>query len=326
MKFKNTIPAIILTALVMTGCDKAIELKSQLIDTSDKTCSSKIAVDLIKDIINDGVESRAKDENKGLNEDSRLDLAKVRALTAEVKYGLHDIITTKNDPSSSKKFCEANLEIGIPDSTISNANQARKTVEKLSIKAIVEDADFKVNLNKFSKKIAYSVQPTDDGKKIYVNLENAAQFQTLVSEAVLWASLNIKMADLQASPVRAAVTSPAVALPSAPAHIPTQVTTPPSVAVPTTDSSVSSGEITSISESTSQYATLEKEINVVWNSLPKELRDENRELQRKFNTEKETVCFKEATAAGIGERFEIARNKCWSRFYTQRIPQLKGLI
>ena len=73
-----------------------------------------------------------------------------------------------------------------------------------------------------------------------------------------------------------------------------------------------------------EYQALEKEINVIWRALPKEVRDANLDVQRAFNNEKEATCFKEASEAKVGT-FEQIKNACWSRYYRLRIPQLKAL-
>ena len=302
----------------LLGCQKANETISQLSGEAERSCSSPSATSIIGQILSESTEARAREENKNMDEAQRLDLAKVRALAGEVQYELHDVVTTKNDPNSTKRFCEAELKIGIPDGTLQGANLARKSRDLASIQSIAEDANFKTDLNKFRLKIAYNVQPTDDGKKIYVGLENSQPIQLLISETVLWAVVGAKLNEVKTSSVQQAM--PASPQAVGVAEVPTS-TSPPE---PPTEPQQTLPDNKALADSTEQFLALEREINVVWQSLPKDIRDANLEAQRTFNREKESVCMREANAAGAN--FEIARNQCWSRFYKQRIPQLKSLV
>ena len=319
----NAIRTAILCAgiVLLTGCQKANEPVTQT-SVLDRSCSSPSATAIIEQIFGDGVEERARNENKQLPDTVRLDLAKVRALASEVRYELKNVITTKNDPNSTKKFCEAELKVVIPDRTVEGANKARKSSEQASIQSIAEDANFKTDLNKFSLKISYNIQPTDDGKNLFVEVENAKPFKLLVSETVLWAAVGAREIELKTSSVQKAIpkenATGATVVPT-PANVQPVVEAARDAAV---QANVPVDQ--ALIDSSLQFKTLEREINVVWNSLPKDIRDANLETQKAFNKEKEQVCMKEASAAE--GKFEIIRNLCWSRFYLQRIPQLKKLI
>jgi len=309
-----------LGASALIGCDKGGHSPSAA-PALEASCSSPSAVKLITEIINDSVEARAREENKDLPEANRLDLSKIRALAGEVQFDLQDVITTKNDPNSTKKFCEGSLTIRVPESTLASANDKRKEVGKNAIKTVAEDANFKADLNKFTKKVAYNVQPTDDGKKVYVGLEGSSGAQELVAEAVIWAAVNLRQGEVRTSSIQAAATAPAPA-PVAPAVVDAAAPAPLAPAVQGAPVPSSAA----LDASAAEYQSAEREINVVWKSLPKAVRDAHLEAQRAFNAAKEATCFKEATAAGTGEQFEIARNRCWTRFYRQRIPELRVLM
>ena len=312
-----------LGVVAVAGCDKG-DRSAPAAAVAQASCSSPLAAKLIKDIVNDSVEARAREENKDLPEANRLDLSKIRALADEVQFDLQDVITTKNDPNSTKKFCEGYLSIRVPDGTLTNANDKRKEVGKNAIKTLAEDANFKADLNKFTKKVAYDVQPTDDGKKIYVGLERGSGAQDLVSETVIWAAVNLRQAEVRTSSIQAAATAPATA--PAPAVAPPPVGDAQAAPVAPAVQGGPAPASAALADSTEEYQAAEREINVVWKSLPKPVRDAHLEAQRAFNVAKEATCFKEATAAGTGEQFEIARNKCWTRFYKRRTPELRMLM
>lgn len=281
----------------------------------DSSCSSPIALKLVHEIVAEGIESDVREANKGLPENRRLDLGKVRALASELQFELQDIMTAKVDPNSTKKFCEAQLVMRVPSSTLDAADRQRRERGQPRIQTMAEDENFKVDLDKFSTKLAYNVQPTDDGKKLYLGIENAKRIQALATEIVVFASVNSRTSQpAQTSIQEAALGSPAQAVPVAPAVVGGAAPSP--TKLPRSEELVASA---------TAYENAEREINLIWKALPRETRDQHLQAQRDFNAEKESVCFREASAAGEGDKFEAARNNCWTRFYRRRIPELRAL-
>ena len=302
----------------------------------DSTCSSPEASILVKDMITEGVESKVREVNKGIPNDRRIDLGKVRALAHEVRFELQDVMTAKGDPNSTKKFCEAQLVMRVPSDTVDVADRQRRERGQPRIQVIAEDENFKVDLDKFSTRVDYSVQPTDDGKKLYLILENAGRIQGLATDIIAFAALNTH----ETTPARtsiqdAAHATPVQQSPVAPAVVGGDAGSTKEAATATVAAAAAaaeeaakqtlSGQHAELAASTGSYERAEREINLVWKALPKEVRDQHLPAQRAFNAEKESVCFKEANAAGEGVAFEIAKNKCWTRFYQRRIPELRAL-
>lgn len=313
-----TLIAVLSSVAVLLACDKkspppAANQNPASRASLDTSCSSPTAVQLIQKLVTEDIESEARDANKGLPEDRRLDLSKVRAFAGELQFELQDIITTKNDPNSTKKFCEAQLTMRVPSAALDAANRKRKELGRPQVQTAAEDANFKVDLNKFVMKAAFNVQPTDDGQKLYLGLENATTLTRLAGEIVLLAAIGSRTAEPAQTSIQEAARPPASvskAEPLAPAVAGTPAT------------GATSDELASSSAS---FAAAERDINTLWKALPKPVRDTHLDAQRAFNVEKESVCFKEASAAGDGAAFEIAKNKCWTRFYLRRIPELKAL-
>lgn len=274
---------------------------------AEASCISPLAVSVIQDLISEGVESRAREENKGMPEARRLDLSKVRAIASQTKVDLQDVLTSKNDPNSTKKFCEATLSLSINADEMAKADDLRRRNNLNSIRAVAEDAGFRVDINKFSKRVSYSVQPTDDRTKLYVALDSAGTYVTLVGEAALWSVANSANGQVQAN-------SPSMAGGPQP---PTIAASP----VRPQDESLRD----ELNHSLQRYQAAEHEINVVWRALPQVVRDANLPAQRQFNKDKESACFRKATDAGAGARFEIAKNNCWADLYDKRVPELKAL-
>ena len=91
----------------LAACDRAQEtppsspssLRQQA--PLNANCSSPTAIDLVREIVTEAVETEVRAANKGLPENRRLDLSKVRALAGEIQFELLDVLTAKNDPNST---------------------------------------------------------------------------------------------------------------------------------------------------------------------------------------------------------------------------------
>jgi hypothetical protein len=195
MKRMGTLLLLAGSVLLMTGCDK---VSKKL--TSEDSCSSEVAKTTIRDMFVDAVEQSARDENKQHGDDPnalRFDLAKIRATTSQTGVAITDVITTSKDPNSSKKFCEAQLTLTIPEAVLADANALRKEVGEKTIQNLAEDESYRVDLNKFNSKINYSVQPTDAGDKLYTEVTGINHFTDLLAVTVKYAAIKVLRAQSQ---------------------------------------------------------------------------------------------------------------------------------
>lgn len=187
MKRMTTLLLVLGAVFLTTGCDKVSKSFS-----AEDSCSSEVAKKTIREMFVDAVEVSAREENKSNANDPsalRFDLAKIRATADGIGLALEDVITTKKDPNSTKKFCEAQLTLTIPSAVLGDANALRKDVGEGTIQNLAEDEGFRVDLEKFKSKISYSVQPTDSGDKLYTEVEGFAKFTDLMSTTVKYAAL-----------------------------------------------------------------------------------------------------------------------------------------
>lgn len=101
-----------------------------------------------------------------------LDNAKLRALVNSISYTLTDTRTDRRDPDSDQVICTGTLAVNIPSDIIKNSNSSRDIKQ---VQSVQEEAD-KSNLNFDKSKViydlSYTVQPSDDRKKIFVALNN----------------------------------------------------------------------------------------------------------------------------------------------------------
>lgn len=151
-------------------------------------CSSNDAQELVRKIISEQTDKKISNVRYESGE-FVFDKANIRASLEQIQFFLESIRTTKEDPNSTKKFCNANLKVTVPANLLSDADTARDTERKIKISQYARELEIENNINVFIKKnIEYSVQPTDDGKEIYVEIESVT-WVNLLNEIVssgLW--------------------------------------------------------------------------------------------------------------------------------------------
>ncbi|POZ50023.1 lysozyme inhibitor LprI family protein [Methylovulum psychrotolerans] len=189
MNIKHLTP-LLLSSLLLSACDK---------QTPEASCSSEAAYTLISQTIIDAVEKKTSDEKYTDTGEFIFDKAKIRASLGQLQIAVESVRTTKEDPNSSKKFCSGVLKVTIPASMLADADQAKGLQNKSKISEDARELDIDNNINVFTKKdFEYSVQPTDDGKELYVESENTlwvSLLNDIASSALLKPILEVKKAE-----------------------------------------------------------------------------------------------------------------------------------
>lgn len=161
--------SLIMVALNLMSCDK----NSNSISTQKVNCSNIDGLTAVTAaIINDAEKVVKKEANE-------LSLSEIRASIDTLKLTVEDVRTSKQDPNSTKVYCEANVVLNIPLNTIEDANNALKTLgENKPLAVILEDYNLspsKTAANNYEGNISYNLQPTDDNTKIYSQIDDGNQ-------------------------------------------------------------------------------------------------------------------------------------------------------
>ena len=168
---------IVLIPLVLSGCGKPVA-----------KCTSEEGIELVGQIVSEQAE-KILAENKFDDGTFMFDKAKIRATLDKIQITIESIRTSKEDPSSTKVFCEGEIKLIIPADMLNSAEKGKELSGGPKLSKYAESLGFDSNANAFSKKIEYNVQPTDDGKKIFAELENVAPMADLLDEVVAAALL-----------------------------------------------------------------------------------------------------------------------------------------
>lgn len=151
--------SLLLTTLLLVACGK------NGLSTNKAECSSESTQVSLQNAIKDSYEKYVKSQDD-------LDTSKARATFAQIKVNIDNVRTTKEDPNSTKKFCAGTIKLSVPAELLASIENTVETVNKGSFKSIVKPFGLDADANVFSKDIEYSVQPSDDGKSLFTDLDN----------------------------------------------------------------------------------------------------------------------------------------------------------
>ncbi|ABM40069.1 lysozyme inhibitor LprI family protein [Polaromonas naphthalenivorans] len=143
---------------VLVGCAK-----------NEASCSDETATSVARSLIASSLAEKIETEVKGTKKD--VDTSAINALVAQFKISLGDIRTSKKDPNSSKVFCSATIGVQFSEAVIQDADKVRKSISYKPSTEFVRDSGLKFEAYKLIGDFEYSVQPTDDGKKVFAELQ-----------------------------------------------------------------------------------------------------------------------------------------------------------
>ncbi len=163
----------ICVVLLLSGCDKAASLCA-----ADSSKSS--AISLVRDQINKAIRSQLSSADPNAND--VVTPSSIRSALNQLAFSLDNIRTAEADPNSTKRHCDADISIIFPVDIFNKANEARRSLNQNTISDLADKSDLKVDADKFTGPIAYSVQPTDDKKSTYTEMQADSPFTKFVIE------------------------------------------------------------------------------------------------------------------------------------------------
>lgn len=287
---EKIVGTLCLVPLLLSGCGEKV----------DASCSSEDAQTLVSQIITEEAEKVAG-EQKSEDGSPLFNISKIRATLSEFKISIENIRTTKQDPNSTKKFCAGDVKIVVPAEVLSSADKARELAGVNSVSQYVQANGFENNANSLKKSIEYDVQPTDDKKKIYAELENAKLIAAVVSEITQSALLK---------PILDAKKSEADA--QAKAQQQEQ------------EKQVAVQKQAALEQAKADNALANQTITELWKSLSEENRKMLLDQQRAWIKKKEVDCRLEAASKTMDPvEKEVVRLNCDTNATNQRVNMLR---
>lgn len=174
---------IMLCSSLLTACSNPFSSAAKA-ECNDEQSRQLVAEVLAKNLNQTGLaQIKTLITDQGID----LDLVRFKALVQQVKFELTDVRTNRAETATTKKFCQASLKVSIPANTINDANSARAIYQEMDLQKLAILSDLELTGANVSYELEYSVQPTDDGQKIYAEVQNADVPLEFVNQVILGA-------------------------------------------------------------------------------------------------------------------------------------------
>ena len=161
--------ALISCALTLSGCDQVQSITGQSVKCDNDT-AKQLVVESFSKTVSEVASQRVKELIA--SENITIDMGKLRSTLQQITFNVSDVRTNNSDPNSKKQYCVTQFVVKIPDQMVKDADAARAVYDENNIAQAAVLSDLSFETNQLKKEIEYLVQPTDDGKKVYVTLEN----------------------------------------------------------------------------------------------------------------------------------------------------------
>lgn len=293
------------SVMMLAGCDKVSEMVPG--SSSKIECSDPDAAGLVIEAMQDAINTDAKNYDDIFEIPSKG--SSIRASINQLKMDLTKIRTTKDDPQSSKNFCMGTLNVSIPTNMIQQANFTRKHYEDVDVEEDAYQRDLKMDANAVNFEAEYSVQPTDDGEVIFVELLNGDLLSDYLAAVVVDANQKVNVQKIKAIETKQVA----------------QARNEVEQASQTAKAQASSEIAKIAAEQASVKAAMDykrSEFNKMWGRASKEAQNSITSDQKDWVEWRDEVCVDEARSAEPA-RQEIVRMQCITRLLSDRYYEVK---
>ena len=283
--------------LLVSGCDKVQSITGGSVKCDDEN-AKQLVVEGFSKTVSDIASKRVKELID--TENVTIDMGKLRSTLQQITFNVNDVRTNNSDPNSKKQYCVTEFVVKVPDQMVKDADAARAVYDENNIAQAAVLSDLSFEANQLKKEIEYLVQPTDDGKKVYVTLENPDALAYFVRDIAV--DSLVKTARQNAAEVAKQDEIKRVAEEEAAAQEYQSVL---------------------ISEAKTNLDKANENLNLVWNSTTKEVRSRLLDEQKIWLKKRELECKLESSNS---DNPEVYRINCETNMTTQRTSELRQKI
>lgn len=317
---KSLLVLSLASVMTLTACDKVQNMLSKPSQKTQSLCNSEQTKQQVQQLIVDKIAEQSKNSIKRIIHDgTEVDIAPLGKMVKSLNVSVQDIRTEQADAHSKKHQCAGTVSIQIPSAMVEEADLARKIKEEgqNSVQQEALLADLKFDNNAIVFEYLYKVQPTDDGKKQHVVVENGHLVSRFASNIVIDAMLKPSLEKQQ----REYEEQIAEENRQLEAEIKEE----------------EQKEAEKNKVKAEYQAVLEKEaqqkldkananLNLVWNDAEPEIREELLSAQKVWLKKRELECKLKAQDEEDEHEKELVRLKCEENMTNQRASELKVVI
>lgn len=289
--------ALMTCMLLVSGCDKVQSIAGGSVKCDDEN-AKQLVVEGFSKTVSDIASKRVKELID--TENVTIDMGKLRSTLQQITFNVNDVRTNNSDPNSKKQYCVTEFVVKVPDQMVKDADAARAVYDENNIAQAAVLSDLSFEVNQLKKEIEYLVQPTDDGKKVYVTLENPDALAYFVRDIAV--DSLVKTARQNAAEVAKQDEIKRVA---------------------EEEAAVQEYQSVLISEAKTNLDKANENLNLVWNSTTKEERSRLLDDQKIWLKKRELECKLESSNS---DNPEVYRINCETNMTTQRTSELRQKI
>lgn len=295
MKYK--ILTLLCCTLMFAGCDQVKSMSG-----GGVSCSNETAKELVVELFSKSVSDSSAERVKALiaEENITVDMGKLRAALKQITFNVTDVRTNSSDPNSKKEYCATQFIVNVPGQMIKDADAARAVHSENNIAQAAVLSDLTLEANQLKKELDYIVQPTDDGKKVYVTLENPDALALFVRDIAVDSLLKSARQNAAEVAQQEQMKVQAEAVADAEAY-----------------------QSVLVGEAQVNLDKANENLNLVWNATTADIRSKLLDEQRLWLKKRELECKLESSNT---ENPDVYRLNCQTNLTTQRITELRQKI
>lgn len=294
--------------LIAAACLLAVTLLAGCNRQTAAECSAEDSFTAVIPIVQNRIVEKTRQRIRQTEGAPPASNSRVRATVNQAAMTITDVRTTQADPNSTRRFCVGRLKITIPAQVLQEADRGRQAAGTNTISELADASDIDRNADAFTADIEYNVQPTDDGNRIYAEIENSDSYVNFASEVLAFYLLRPAVEQARVERDRAAAEQQ---------RIEQQQQQEQEAALAEQRGAI-------LDQARSENRLAEQTINEVWRAVPANVREQLLENQRAWIRRKSADCrIESASASTQPQEREAARLRCDTRVTNDRVRALR---
>jgi uncharacterized protein YecT (DUF1311 family) len=294
------LPCIILS-LILTSCSNAVDVE----------CGGQETILAVEEMLQKNLEDSVRNQLDSEGSIDGYDSSKLRSGTRQIKVILEDVRTIKDDPDSSRKSCSARVQLTLPNNVIEAADSTRSLAGMSDVKKLAHQNRIERSGNKYGRELEYSIQPTDDGKKIIAETDEDSSLFTFLTElfSSYLLSEEVRNRAIEADKLAADEAREAKMLEEE------------------TEGAIKENALANLNEAKVENRLAVERINAIWGAIPKGTKTRLLDLQRAWIRKTAAQC--KVEAAGTSELSadrDAVRLRCETKAQIERARQLERFV
>lgn len=286
---------------LLGGCDSQVEVE----------CGGLATISAVEDMLQKNLEDSVRNQLDSEGSIDGYDSSKLRSGTKQIKVTLEDARTIKDDPDSSRKFCSARVQLALPNNVVEAADSTRALAQMDDVKKLAHQNRIERSGNKYGRELEFSIQPTDDGKKIIAETDDDSSLFSFLTEvfSAYLLSDEIRNRAIEADKLAAGEAREAKMLEDE------------------TEGAIKENALANLNEAKVENRLAVERINAIWGAIPKSTKARLLDLQRAWIRKTTAQC--KVEAAGTSELSadrDAVRLRCETRAQAERARQLERFV